>query len=464
MRKTVLTLDEINLLKNSEEPKNTQLYGNLYENIVNLSKFKAVSIEDMPFLDELGVASLTINKKNMMNNILKEWYAEKVSEEDPTQKVHCGLCNTPNKYLYYIRNRRNDILLNVGSHCILKFPGIEGYTEKKRQLNEIIKGREVVNRRNKFYETFRNAESVISDADKYFSTLPILIPYELYTNIQNTIVKMRQVYSQYINKGKTKFDGNLSPFELFQNKFDEYNLYKNLANKFIQENDKPLSCKRAEIDWLISNKKIKLLEEISKNNGLYTELTLKHMTSVEFIKPYIKNIFSRNTSRQLYFSHIKGNMIYINLHKFGYNPNLVFQMTLEDFMDKIGAKCIINKNIKYDLEKCFNQIAIIVNQSNIFSILGYISTYTNNTQYVFLNDYIRDNIYLYRKTDKAIRKFNAQSFIKAYSGHLLNSEETMKKHILNMIYNNSVQWISLEQQSKQGTDDIVRKLYKEFKE
>ena len=35
MRKTVLTLDEINLLKNSEEPKNTQLYGNLYENIVN---------------------------------------------------------------------------------------------------------------------------------------------------------------------------------------------------------------------------------------------------------------------------------------------------------------------------------------------------------------------------------------------------------------------------------------------
>lgn len=61
MRKTVLTLDEINLLKNSEEPKNTQLYGNLYENIVNLSKFKAVSIEDMPFLDELGVASLTIN-------------------------------------------------------------------------------------------------------------------------------------------------------------------------------------------------------------------------------------------------------------------------------------------------------------------------------------------------------------------------------------------------------------------
>jgi len=33
-----------------------------------------------------------------------------------------------------------------------------------------------------------------------------------------------------------------------------------------------------------------------------------------------------------------------------------------------------------------------------------------------------------------------------------------------MIYNNSVQWISLEQQSKQGTDDIIRKLYKELEE
>lgn len=31
MAKAALTLDEINLLKNSEEPKDIKLYGNLYE-------------------------------------------------------------------------------------------------------------------------------------------------------------------------------------------------------------------------------------------------------------------------------------------------------------------------------------------------------------------------------------------------------------------------------------------------
>ena len=102
MGKTVLTLDEINLLKNSEELKDTNLYGNLYDCILKLQNPKATSLESIPNLDDLGRAALTINKKTLIDNVIKEWYAEKVSEEDPNKKVHCGLCNTPNKYLYYI--------------------------------------------------------------------------------------------------------------------------------------------------------------------------------------------------------------------------------------------------------------------------------------------------------------------------------------------------------------------------
>ena len=89
MGKTVLTLDEINLLKNSEELKDTNLYGNLYDCILKLQNPKATSLESIPNLDDLGRAALTINKKTLIDNVIKEWYAEKVSEEDPNKKVHC---------------------------------------------------------------------------------------------------------------------------------------------------------------------------------------------------------------------------------------------------------------------------------------------------------------------------------------------------------------------------------------
>ena len=83
MAKAILTLDEINLLRHSEEPKNIKLYGNLYETLNNLRNTKAVTLGMIPDLDEAGVAALTYNKKSLIETVIKEWYAERVIEEDP---------------------------------------------------------------------------------------------------------------------------------------------------------------------------------------------------------------------------------------------------------------------------------------------------------------------------------------------------------------------------------------------
>lgn len=161
--KSILSRDEMSLLLNSEEPKNIKLYGNLYSIICDLPKLKAVTLEQLPDIDNKAKAALTYNKKTFIDTVIREWYAERVSEEDPAQKVRCELCNTPNKYLYYIRNRKNNTLLNVGSRCITKFPGIEGYVEQKKQLSQIHKGHQIIKRRNEFYEHFPNYEDFISD-------------------------------------------------------------------------------------------------------------------------------------------------------------------------------------------------------------------------------------------------------------------------------------------------------------
>ena len=169
MAKAILTLDEINLLRHSEEPKNIKLYGNLYETLNNLRNTKAVTLGMIPDLDEAGVAALTYNKKSLIETVIKEWYAERVIEEDPDKKVRCGLCNTPNKYLYFIRNRLNGETLNVGSSCITKFPGMEGYIEQKKQMIQIHKNHRVAARRMEFHTRFPDVEKIISNADDYIA-------------------------------------------------------------------------------------------------------------------------------------------------------------------------------------------------------------------------------------------------------------------------------------------------------
>lgn len=462
MAKTVLTLDEINLLKNSEEPKDENLYGNLYTVICNLKNPKAISLECMPSLNNIGRVALTRNKKTLMENVIKEWYAERVSEEDPNKKVHCGLCNTPNKYLYYIRNRKNNTLLNVGSHCITKFPGLEGYIEQKQQLNEIFKGHQVVARRNEFYDKFPKAEDTIADAEKFFSTFPILLPYKLYTDLQDTIKRMRLIYAKYVQEGKKPYNSNYSSFELFEIALKQYQTIQMDAISFLQKNqNNPLICRRPEINWLLTNNKDKLLREISENNGVYTETTLRHITSFDFVRKQSHNIFARNTSEIVEFIKIDDSGIYIQIKKIGYSQNLIFRMSIERFMSIIGAKYIINSLERYNLEQYLSNATILISTPNIESVLNYIYNFTRKTIYVFLFDEMRNNIILYRRNDSAVRIFRADSFLKAYATHILKGDDVLKRHVENIVNNKNIHWITKEMQAKQGIDDIIHNLYKE---
>ena len=117
MTKSILSRDEITLFKHSEELKNTDLYGNLYDILYKINKMKAISIDELIDLglDDKGIIILTQNKKRLSDNIKREWYVRNNSAEDPNKRVRCGLCNAPNRYLFYIINRFNSTQINVGS-------------------------------------------------------------------------------------------------------------------------------------------------------------------------------------------------------------------------------------------------------------------------------------------------------------------------------------------------------------
>lgn len=466
MAKSVLTLDEINLLKNSEEPKNTELYGNLYKVICQLDNPRAVSLEQLQKLDDTGMAALTYNKKTLIDTVIKEWYSERVSDEDSTKKVKCGLCNTPNKYLYYIRNRKNNKLLNVGSSCITKFPGIEGYIEQKKQLSQIQKEHSIIKRRNEFYKTFPDCEKIISDADKYFNTLPVLLTFDLYTKLKTTITQLRLIYTKYVNEGKTPFKSEYNSFELFRATVSGYNQLKIEADDHVSKiKNNPLACKRAEIDWLNTNDKLDLLKQIAENNGIYTLNTLKCMSSLNFVKNNLSTILEKNRSNLFQFKEFNGNNIIFSFNKYGYQPAITFSVSLSDFMNAIGANCIIYENYTFSSEEILKISNIISSMQNLESIIYFTYNIVNKFNYAFLIDYKTNTLLLYRKGDGAIRKFNPSNFLDIYAEYILLSNDKIKKFLFKTIVGrNNVKWITSKMQSKQGIDDKINKLYKDYKD
>lgn len=465
MTKSILSRDEITLFKHSEELKNTELYGNLYDILSNFDGHKAVSIEDLSNLNTKAIAALTYNKKILTANVIKEWFAERTSEEDPTKKVKCGLCNTPNKYLYYIRNKNNNNVLNVGSRCITKFPGITGYTEQKQQLAQIHKGHKIIARRNEFYDVFPNVEQDILDADTFFHNLPILLPYSLYINLKNEIANMRHIFNTYINEGKTPFKSEKSAIELFQISLEQYASLKSKANIFVDTNiNNPLICRQRELNWIIKNNKTKLFIQISKNNGIYTLETLKQIYMLDFIRDHFSDITKKNQFEYFKYENLNENGILFSFKKFGYQNSIQFSIGLGKFMFNIGANCIIESGFQYADKEILNCATIIDSRSNLSSVINFIDDIVFKLNCAFLVDDTTQSLILYRRGDHAIRKFNTNSFLHSYSQYILNEDAIIKQYLKLLIGDKNTKWIDVETQEKQGIHEKIRKLYKEYKE
>lgn len=467
MTKSDLSRADISLLINSEEAKNTQLYGNLYDVLLQIRDLKAITLQELEgrHLNHDGISALTYNRHTLMDNATKEWRETTDIIDNPKRTAICQLCNAPKlRYECHIHNIKNNTELLVGSECVNHFK-IDGYLDQKKQLSQIHKGQQVVKRRNEFYSHFPDYEDFISNAEEYFSTLPILLPYELYENLQSTIERMRLIATKYVNEGKKPYNSKYDSFQLFQLAINQYNKLKIESEVHITTNrNNLLSCQRSEIDWMISHNKQKLLEEISQNNGIYTLQTLKYIGSIDYLKYHFDLVFEKNQSQLLKFERFDGENIIFLFIKFGYQPSLIFSTNINDFMKNIGANCIINKNYKFNSVEILSICKIINIKDNVISILDYIENIIDKFGYAFLMDETTNSLILIRKGDKAIRYFKPYDFISSYSKKLLLTDESMKEYLYLICKgSNNTKWITKDIQEKQGIDEKIGKLYKAYK-
>lgn len=468
MTKSDLSRADISLLINSEEAKNTQLYGNLYDILVQIRDLKAITLEELKSrnLNHDGVSALTHNRHTLIDNATKEWRATSTVEINYEKTARCQLCNASNlKFECHIRNIKNNIELLVGSNCVNEFK-IDGYIEQEKQLKDIKKGQKIVQRRNEFYSRFPNYEEFISDAEKYFSTLPILLSFDLYSDLENVIKRMRVIATMYINERKKPYKSKYDSFELFQLAINQYNKLKVKSDQYVSKNkNKKLICKRSEIDWLMAQNKLGLLHKISSNNSTYTLSTLQGIYSISFVQQYISLISTKNISNTVKFEKLSDNNIIFSFHKFGYSNPILFSTSLQDFMRQIGASCIIEDDFTYTGKNILSISHIINTKRNLFSILEYIDDIMKTLNCAFLVDDSSNSLYLYRKGDKAVRQFSKYNFMQNYSKYILSSDEKIRNHIKFIVRGNkNIKWITPEIQEKQDIDEKIGLLYKAYKE
>lgn len=457
--KSVLSRDEISLLLSSEEPKNINLYGNLYETLLQIKNLKAITIQQLTELNlnEIGIAALTYNKQSLIDNVKQEWYVESQSTEDPDKKVRCGLCNTPNKYLFYIRNRMNNICLNIGSFCMTKFPGIEGYTEHKYQMNQIQKNQKIIARRTEFHTKIPNAMDIMDSANYYFDNLPILLSYDIYFQLKETVELFYKIYNKYVNYGDKPFATSKTSFELFFNNIEKYNQLKYSAEDFIKHNiNNPLICKRTELDWLIQNKQSKVIEDISKNNGIYDENTLGKVYSHSFLQENFNLFYECNISNNIHliFQKEENDSFRFYIEEGGYK--FWYQINIKKYMSLIGAKCIIHSNFRYSEKELFSVSKIINSNSNKMYAIESLEEKIEKFGYVFLIDDATDDLYIYKKSDKSIKIFTSIKFLETYNLYKIQKHMDVYRFIGMIVSKN---WISFEQQEKQGIENKINNLY-----
>ena len=186
----IITQQEMVLIKNSMEARNTELYGNLYECLGAYSKLTKQDLDKNIVFDKRARAVLinVKNKKEMMDSINKEWYS--ISNYDITDtEMYCELCGRKNIVICYIRNRLNNKELHVGSECVKNFTAIDGIQTQIKTLSAKKKDYERQKRRLEFEETegddFRFAQS----AEEKFKNFEIMLPFKLYSKLKIRYIK-----------------------------------------------------------------------------------------------------------------------------------------------------------------------------------------------------------------------------------------------------------------------------------
>ncbi len=342
MGKLLLKQDEMILLKNSEAVKNIETYGNMYDCVMPYKVLSEIDLQKNELFNTKARATILGNKNLLFQEIKDEWYAIGCNDET-TEEVHCQLCGRKNKRIFYIKNRKNNNELHVGSECIKKFPDIENISVIRKTMREQLSLQNENKRRIQFSEIELDNVDYIKNAEKWFSDFRILLPAVLYNNIKMVLYNLNSLKTNYVKKGG-KIEDIREQYIAYKKLFEKY---KKEALQFYETNKmKPLICRKNLADWL-ETEHLNVWKHVLENGGFLDRETLEYCYQTEYVRAHLKQFNMKIRDDNIQIVGMNGPFIRFQLQNEDYRLPVYLLVSTKDFMKNIGCYCLTNKKYSY---------------------------------------------------------------------------------------------------------------------
>lgn len=467
IKKLLITQQEMVLIKNSEEVKNVEIYGNLYECLERYKKLSKQDLEnDMVFDDKSKVILLSQkNKKEMIAKIMREWYAVKEYDIADTN-MNCQLCGKTNKYIFYIHNKLNDIELHIGSDCVKKFPDIIGIRFEQKELSQ-QRTENLRQKRKIEFEVMEGDElSFLDDVEKQYKNYRVMLPYNLNERIKETLYQLNSIKTSYIKSG-----GALEVV------FEKYKKLKIQIRQLLEEATKHqekfqnniLVCDKDTAEWLLVNNP-RIGEKVAKNKGIFTEETLKSVWYPKYVEKVLPRIRKHLGDEDLRLLQINGNEIVFGIKNKRYYYPVSFSISINKFMQEIGSACLTNKEYVFT-KKDLKDIRINVTKKNFEAVYNSILSVMKKYGYDFIIEDKTEQAYWKKmpyseKRNKwsnhvtaigaMYKKSNIETLLNAISPYLLEDEIVLDKNFGQVIKKMESGKAWLTQEDKNLNEQIAR--------
>lgn len=398
----ILRKIDLVLLKNSEEVKNTEIYGNLYESLTPYTTLSPNDLKQDIVFDDKARMTLTHNAKTMMDHIQEEWYAI-ISSYTATEEVHCQLCGAKNKYVCYIKNRRNDKELHVGTECVKNYKDINGTNIVLSKIRSSQRDTRKDARRSDFDVALGDNIGFIKISEEKIDTFPILLLYTLYNNLKKAIYNCNRIRTSYISSGGD-LEECIAKFNQKKEEFDK--LYQKAESHYLQYKNKPLVCTRQIADWLKSNNPT-IIDTIRKSNGLLNETTLQYVYEPNFISQNLPLFAQCLKNKDVSFININGGVIRFKIKNDRFVQPIYFTMPIKSFMKNIGCRCLTQNGYKFSK---LNLTPFIENiSSNKQNVLNYFVGLLDNTEYKVIMEERISQLYWEKKQTIKLNNWSKHS-------------------------------------------------------
>ena len=370
----ILTKRDITLIKNSEEVKKVEIYGNLYDCLESYTTLSPKDLQKDIVFDDKARLALNHNIKTMMKHVEGEWYA-KTSSQMATQETHCQLCGAKNIYVCYIVNRTNGKELHVGTECIKKYKDIYGADVAISKLKAGQRDTKKEERRSTFDVALGENIDFTKTSDNKVETFPIILPYKLHTQLKQTIKDCNRIRTSYVSSGGD-LDECISKYNSKITEFDK--LYKDAESYYAKNANNPLICTREIGDWLKVHHP-DIIPKIQKAKSILNEDTLQYIHEPNFIRKNLP-IFERCIKdNDVTFLGINGDVIRFKIANDRFIQPIYFTMPISGFMKNIGCHCLTQSGYKFS--KSNLSPSVENNASNLRNVFNYFTGILSNTGY-----------------------------------------------------------------------------------